>query len=277
MVTSVDDPARIDRVDGSPKILLLVEDGEQNESLHHPIRAHILRVLSTGINDYETEITNERETLEDGTGVTRSIEVRRPIQRYWMAVPEIVEKIAQRHPEDKITSNQCYYHLQRLEKQRLVEQDPLSEFDSAGRKRRRRGLQYRAAARFFLCHTSRFSRESTCREFLQDGWGLEPSEEDCQRLTRLISEQEQTLFKVLERLVSHMSGFAVDSVASSVLLDRLAHLFLSDDDAFIARYRDAKRILVRSGGVRLDSDRTLTAPVGNHDAIEEETRGGIVG
>jgi DNA-binding transcriptional ArsR family regulator len=270
---NADEQARSQQMESSPKILLLIEDDDQKESLHHPIRKQILRVLSAGIHDYETEVTTNVRTLEDGTGLTHSVEVRRPIQRYWMAVPEIVERLKQRYPEHGITSYQCYYHLQKLEEQGLVEQDPPSEFEDNGRKKRTRGIQFRSAARFFIYHKPGFSVDGTnpCLEFLQKGWGLDPSEKDCEELAQLVAEQDQTLFKTLENLVKHMDGSAVDSVSFSILLDRLAHVFLSDDDEFIERYRDAKRILVRSGGERLVSDEAQSS--GTEDVKEEETRG----
>jgi len=277
VTTKVDDSIQTNQTERNQKILLLIEDNEQKESLHHPIRKQILRVLSMGMRDYQTEVTTEKQTLQDGTGLTRSVEVRRPIQRYWMTVPEIVEQIGERFPERMVTSYQCYYHLQKLEEQGLVEQDPPSEFEDSGRKKRTRGLQFRSAARFFIFHRSRFSHESTnpCLDFLQNGWGLEPSKEDCERLTQLVLEQDQTLFNALEHLVSHMDESAVDSVTFSVLLDRLAHVFLSDNEEFIERYRDAKRIIVRSGGAYLNSDRATLATSEPIDVKEEETRGNI--
>jgi hypothetical protein len=273
--TNVDDSAK---KESNPKVLLFIETDEQKESLFHPIRKHILRVLSAGISEYETEVTTNVETLEDGTDLTHSIEVKRPVQRYWMAVPEIVKKFSQRYPKHKITNYQCYYYLQKLEEQGLVEQDPPFEFDDNGRKKRTRGLQFRSAARFFIYHKSRFLQENPnpCLKFLQNGWGLKPSEEDCDRLTELILEQDQALFKALEHLMSNMNESAIDSVTFSVLLDRLAHVFLSDNDKFIERYRDAKRILIRSSGGHQDVDRIWTIPNDMDDAKEEEeTRGSI--
>jgi hypothetical protein len=72
-----------------------------------------------------------------------------------------------------------------------------------------------------------------------------------------------------------MNESAIDSVTFSVLLDRLAHVFLSDNDKFIERYRDAKRILIRSSRGHQDADRIWTIPNDIDDAKEEETRGSI--
>jgi hypothetical protein len=275
--TNVDDSAKNNQTESNPKVLLFIETDEQKESLFHPIRKHILRVLSAGTSEYETEVTREVQTLEDGTGLTRLIEVKRPVQRYWMAVPEIVEMFGQRYPKHKITNYQCYYHLQKLGEQGLVEQDPPFEFDDYGRKKRTRGLQFRSAARFFIYHKSKFLHENSnpCIEFLQNGWGLKPSEEDCEQLTQLILEQDQALFKALEHLMSNMNESAIDSLTFSVLLDRFAHVLLSDNDEFIERYRDAKKILVRSSGEHLDADRMWTIPNGIDNVKEEETRGSI--
>lgn len=255
----MDETTLISQAESSPRTLLLIEHDEQKESLHHPIRKHIIRVLSAGINDFETEVTTEVQTLDDGTGLTHSVEVRRPIQRYWLTVPEIVEELENKYPELKITSHQCYYHLQKLEEQDLVEQDPPSEFDDDGRKKRTRGLQFRSVARFFIYHRPKFSTDSPypCIDFLQNGWGIEPSEEDCKELTNLILEQDMVLFNALEKLVNQMNASAIDSVSFSVLLERLAHVLLSDNDEFIERYRDAKRILLRSGGEILWSVNTV--------------------
>lgn len=273
MTTDMDNPAQNDQTMSSLKILHVIENQEQKESLHHPIRRQILRILSAGIDDYETEITTDVQTLEDGTGLTRSIEVKRPIQRYWMAVPEIVERLGQGCPELKVTNYQCYYHLQKLEEQGLVEQDPPPKFDTNGRKKRTRGLQFRSAARFFIYRNTGFPRDdpNPCLEFLHEGWGLEPSVEDCEQLAQLISEQDQSLFGTLKHLMKHMDVTSIDIVSFSLLLDRLAHVFLSDDDRFIERYRDAKRILVRSGGGHLD----VVGPssIGDDDANEKATRG----
>jgi hypothetical protein len=272
---NVKDSIESNQPESTPKTLLLVESEDQKESLYHPIRKHILRVLSAGTSEYETSVTTEVKTLEDGTGLTHSIEVRRPVQRYWMTVPEIVGRLCQRYPDHRITSYQCYYHLQKLREQGLVDQDPPFEFDDSGRKKRTRGILFRSAARFFVYHKSGFSQDSPrpCLEFLRDGWGLEPSEEDCRQLTELILEQNRTLFNTLEHLVDHMDEIAIDSVSCSTLLDRLAHVFLSDNEGFIERYRDAKKILVRSGGGHLNTDWTLAPPHGEDDASGYETGG----
>ena len=275
--TNTDESNKNNQLEDTPKVLFFLETKEQTESLYHPIRKHILRVLSAGTSEYETEVITKAETLEDGTGLTHSIEVRRPIKRYWMTVPEILENFNQRYPEHKITNYQCYYHLQKLGEQSLVEQDPPFEFDNRGGRKRTRGLQFRSAAKFFIHHRSRFLRDSPkpCLEFLQNGWGLNPSEKDCEQLVQLFMEQDQTLFNALEHLMKNMDESAVDSMTFSVLLDRLAHVFLSDNNKFIERYRDAKRILVHSGGQHLDADRVWSNTNGIADVKEEETRGNM--
>jgi len=275
VVANVNSAIGCDQTNSNPKTLLVVETEEQKESLYHPIRKHILKVLSAGRSEYETEVTTEVQTLEDGTGLTRSIQVRRPVQRYWMTVPEIVESLGLRYPSHKITNYQCYYHLQKLREQNLVEQDPPFEFDDDGRKKRTRGLLFRSAARFFIYHKPSLSQDSPrpCLDFLRNGWGLEPSEEDCKLLTELILEQDQILFSTMEHLVDHMDESAVDSMTFSLLLDRLAHVILSDNDKFIERYRNAKRILVRSGRSCLNTDPTLVALQKDGNVKDYETGG----
>lgn len=240
--------------ESSLKSLLLVESDEQKESLRHPIRKRILRTLSLGVADFETEITKKEETLNDGTGLTHSVEVRRPIKRYWMDVPEIIEQFEKRYPEREITSFQCYYHLQKLEEQGLVKQDPPTEYDKNGKKKRCRGLQFKSAARFFIQNRPSFTNDNstTCIKFMQDLWGLNISVEDCEKLIQLNTEQDEILFNAFEYLASRIEG-SFDSMSVPLMLDRLAHVYLSDNDRFIERYRDAKRILVLSGGNYLDS------------------------
>ena len=68
-----------------------------------------------------------------------------------------------------------------------------------------------------------------------------------------------------------MDESVVDNMSFSVLLDRLAHVLLSDNDKFIERYRDAKRILVRSGGRYLDSGGTMSNSI--DDVKNEKSRG----
>lgn len=276
MTTNVDELTQLDQVERNPKILLLIEADEQKESLQHPVRNHILRVLSVGINDYEIETTTEKKTLEDGTGLTHSVELRRPIQRYWMTVPETIGEFRQRYPELKLTSHQCYYHLQKLEELGLVIQDPPSKLDKNGKKKRTRGIQYQAAARFFLTRPG-FSpgNPDSCVKFFQNGWGFTPSVEDCEQLIHLLVEQDLLIFRTFEHLAGHMKVFDLDSVSLSVLLERLAHIFLSDNDEFIERYRNVKKILIRSGGGFLGPVATLTSPIENDDVEKEDTRGKI--
>jgi len=275
MTTDVIDPARKDNPkEANSRILFQVENNEQKESLHHPIRKRILRILSMGLLDHETEVITKVQTLEDGTELTHSFEVKRPVKRYWMGVSEIIEQFEKRYPEREITNYQCYYHLQKLEEQGLVEQDPPPEYDKSGKKKRIRGLQFRSAAKFFLQHSPRLENENpkNCIKFLQEVWGLEFSKEDRERLQQLISEQDRTIFDAFEYLVSNME-VPVDNMSLSLLLDRLAHVYLSDNDQFIERYRDAKRILVQSGGDYLTSDSTTSTHTGNDDVKDQETRG----
>ncbi|MFX1332284.1 MAG: winged helix-turn-helix domain-containing protein [Promethearchaeota archaeon] len=273
--TNGNDLDHLDQEGNNPKVLLFIETDEQKQSLHHPFRKKILKALSAGIEDYETQITTEIKTLKDGTGLKHSLELKRPIQRYWLTVSELVDELCYRYPKLEITSYQCYYHLQKLEEQGLVEQDPAPEFNDDGKKRRIRGRRFRAAARFFIAYNPGFSPGNPipCVEFLQNNWNLTPTKKDCEDLTDLIFQQDMALFKALEHLAAHLNEPDMDSVTLSVLLERLAHVFLSDNHEFIERYRKAKAILIRAGGRFLESDTKDMDVTQTSDAKGTGTRG----
>lgn len=233
-----------------PEVILLVEGDEQKKSLHHPIRKQILRVLSMGIEDFDIEVKREVETLEDGTELTRQVEAKRQIKRFWLTVPEIVEDLQRRYPKSEVTSYHCYYHLRILQEQGLVHQDPPLEFDATGRKRRNRGTQFRAAAKFFLSNVTNLSLEnpSPILDVLDDGWGVNLSDEDGEQLCNLLVEQERTLLAAFEHLASHLSDSRIEHVTLPVILEKLAHVYLACDEEFMERYRYLREILVRSCG-----------------------------
>lgn len=233
----------------NPKIILLVTSEEQKTTLLHPIRKPILRVLSTGKSDFETITTTENTILEDGTGLTHLVEIKKPIRRYWMTIQEIVIELQKKHPALEITSQKCYYHIEQLINLGLVVQNPPSDFDEKGTKIRVRGKQFRTVARFFIISNqwvsaSNFDALLSC---LNNVWGVVPSEDDRVQLIDLISQQEQALFDTFEKLSVHTNDFDIDSVSLSLLLERLAHVYLSDDEQFIEGYRKMKQALTRSG------------------------------
>ncbi|MCK4567792.1 MAG: hypothetical protein KAU48_10840 [Candidatus Thorarchaeota archaeon] len=81
-----------------------------------------------------------------------------------------------------------------------------------------------------------------------DGWGVNLSDEDGRQLSNLLVEQERTLFVAFEHLAGHLSDSRTEHVTLPVILERLAHVYLACDKAFIERYRNLREILVRSCG-----------------------------
>jgi hypothetical protein len=249
-MTDVDgiDEVRLEK--SEPEVILLVERDDQKKSLHQPIRKQILRVLSMGIDDFDIEVRREVEALEDGTELTRHVEAKRPIRRYWITVPEIVEALQRRYPKSKVTNHHCYYHLQILQEQGLVHQDPPLEFDGTGKKRRNRGTHYRAAAKIFLSNVTNLSPEnpSPILHALDNGWGANLSDEDGEQLGNLLVEQEKALFAAFEHLARHLSDSRTEHVTLPIIIEKLAHVHLACDEEFIERYRNLREILVRSCG-----------------------------
>lgn len=245
----IDRIAQLSQRNDDPKTILLVTSEEQKATLLHHIRKPILKVLSAGISDYETKTTTENRILEDGTGMTHLVEIRKPIQRYWMTIPEIVEEIQYKHPLLEITSQKCYYHIEQLINLGLVIQNPPSDFDKKGAKIRVRGKQFRAVARFFILSNQCVSADNSdaLLKCLSNVWGIVPSDEDKDQLIDLISQQEKLLFNSFENLLENTIDFDIDSVSLSLILERLAHIYLSDDEQFIERYRSVKQALIRSG------------------------------
>lgn len=232
-----------------PKTILLVASEVQKAALLHHIRKPILKVLSAGISDYETKTTTENRILEDGTGLTHLVEIRKPIQRYWMTITEIVEQLQQRHSALEITSQKCYYHIEQLRNLGLVVQNPPSDFDEKGAKIRVRGMQFRAVAKFYILSNQCVIADNsdTLLKCLSNVWGIVPTGDDKDQLIDLISKQEQVLFNSFENLLDNTIDFEIDSVSLSLILERFAHIYLSDDEEFIERYRSVKQALIRSG------------------------------
>ncbi|MHA2230530.1 MAG: hypothetical protein ACXABL_15115 [Candidatus Thorarchaeota archaeon] len=250
MVTDIESKVALHETGDNPRTIFLVQTEEQQTTLQHSVRKEILKVLAAGISDFETETRSKVNTLEDGTAMTHLVEVRRPIRRYWMSVPEIVKELQKRHPKPRITNYQCYYHLQKICNQGLAEQDPHSNDDSKGKKKRIRGKRYRIAARFFISYQmpDLQSHQSSAHDLLSKGWGINVSEEDGERLKDLMSQQDKALFDALKHLAANLIESENNCVTLPVMLERLAHVYLSNDENFIERYRDVQEILVRYGG-----------------------------
>jgi hypothetical protein len=267
VVTDISDMVASQDLGDNQKVILLIETEGQKRSLLHPIRKRILKVLSIGIDDYQTKTETTVENLEDGTDLVHHVHVKKPIRRYWMTVPEIVDALKQRNSKQKVTVYQCYYHLDKLCEQGLVEQDPHSIINEKKNKKRIRGKRFRSAARYFLSNHPTIFSDNTNQilNLLEEQLGLNPSNEDGKQLIDLVMDQDKALFNTLEYLASHLNHSDSDCVTLPVLLERLAHVYLSNDEEFIERYRDVKEILIRSGGKFLETDEVVNPPVQKGD------------
>ena len=125
----------------------VIENPEQRASLYDPVKQGILRVLNEGHKDFVSEVKREQRTLDDGTRITEETKVEKPIQRYWMTVPEILQALRTTNPNLTIATSQAYYHLGKLHEQGLLEQFPKV---ASASKTRVRGRYFRAAATFFV-------------------------------------------------------------------------------------------------------------------------------
>jgi hypothetical protein len=259
MASDTNSIAEAQQPDSVPKVILLLETSDQRQSLHDPIRRHILNVLGSGVVDYSLETRTDSKTLEDGTDVTHHVEVRTPFKRYWMTVPEIIEELNQRQPEPKITNYQCYYHLEKLRDQDLVVQDPTSNDKDRDQKIRVRGKRFRTAARFFVSNYSKTTVKDFEKllDFLSKGWGVSPSDEDKKRLKELISKQDRHLLNALEHLATQLAENELDQVTFPIELERLAYVYLSDDNDFMERNKETREILIRSGGSTFKEESSL--------------------
>lgn len=136
---------------------MVLETPDQKESLYHALRLEILRALSTGVEDFETEVRKNEKELDDGTLILEEVTIRKPSQRYWMSVHEVLEAIAKTKPDLKISNYNCYYHLRKLRNQGLVEQYPPPKRGRKGDRKRVRGMFFRTTARFFVPTTFEIS------------------------------------------------------------------------------------------------------------------------
>ncbi|MGY5854730.1 MAG: PAS domain S-box protein [Candidatus Thorarchaeota archaeon] len=125
----------------------VIETPHQRGSLYDPVRQEILRVLTEGYEDYASEVRREQRTLDDGTRITEEVKVERPVRRYWMTVPEILDTLRTTNPSLSLATTKAYYHLGKLHEQGLLEQFPEI---ASGTKTRVRGRHFRTPARFFV-------------------------------------------------------------------------------------------------------------------------------
>jgi PAS domain S-box-containing protein len=126
----------------------VIETADQRASLRDSIRKEMLRVLMQGQEDFAIETKTEQRTLDDGTRITEDIRVEKPIRRYWMTVPEILESIRIQNPSLSLATTKAYYHIRQLQEQGLIEQHPPKT--GKGTKGRVRGMHFRTAAKFFV-------------------------------------------------------------------------------------------------------------------------------
>ncbi len=125
----------------------VLETRGQRASLYDPVRQEILRVLIEGYEDYTTDVKIGQRTLDDGTRITEEVKVEKPIRRYWLTVPEILDNIRANNPGHSLATTKAYYHLGKLHEQGLLDQFPKT---ASGKKTRVRGRYYRLAAKFFV-------------------------------------------------------------------------------------------------------------------------------
>ncbi|MFW9846022.1 MAG: hypothetical protein ACFFD6_04700 [Candidatus Thorarchaeota archaeon] len=254
MTLKTDDEKTLQEAGQSPKVILHVENDEQRRSLGHPTRKQILSVLRNGVVDYATETRKEEKTLEDGTGLTYMVEVKSPITRYWMSVPEIMHLINERFPTSEITNYQCYYHLQKLRDHELVRQDPpVSQMDDDA-SRRIRGIRFRSTAQFFAVRNSGNSVNDTEHFFniLNNELGIILTDDDKEALSDLLKEQDMALNAAQEYLAGFLSE--TNCVTLPAILERLAHALLSQNEQFMERYQAVKKLLDRSGATFSELD-----------------------
>ena len=136
---------------------LLLERTDQRTSLYDPVRRAILYALNQGQTDYESEVNKTQKTLEDGTRITEETIVEKPVQRFWMTVPEIIDSIRSTVPDLALSSPICYYHLRKLQEQNLIEQYPPKADLEDGKGKRIRGMHFRTKAQFFIHATAEAS------------------------------------------------------------------------------------------------------------------------
>ncbi len=125
----------------------VLETPDQRASLYDPVRQEILRVLIEGNEDYTIDVKREQRMLDDGTRITEEVKVEKPIRRYWLTVPEILDTLRANNPSLSLATTKAYYHLGKLHEQGLLEQFPKTAND---KKTRVRGRHYRLAAKFYV-------------------------------------------------------------------------------------------------------------------------------
>ncbi|TXT54539.1 MAG: hypothetical protein BAJATHORv1_60035 [Candidatus Thorarchaeota archaeon] len=243
----------------TPKTLFRLKTRAQEESLKHPLRQKILRVLCEGILDFEIEREVRKKTLQDGTSVTHHVTRSTPTRRFWMTVSEIHEAAHVRFPEFKATKQQCYYHLNQLIEHGLIKEHQLG--DARYRSKKPRARFYRSIARFFISQYLGVSPSDVeeVLETLKHGWDVVPKPKDRRRLKEIFIEQERLLSATVQQLAEHLVGDSEYLLNHPNLIEQVALVFLSDDDDFVRSYQETKEILIRSSEGFQDIDANMTS------------------
>lgn len=148
------------------KDFMVLESASQKESLYHTLRLEILRALNQGFEDFQTETRKTEKTLENGTIISEEVTIKKPSQRFWLNVQEILAIINENKPKLEMSNYNCYYHLKKLLEQGLVEQHPPPKEDDKGTSKRVRGMFFRTSARFFVPTTFEISTDLAERDVL---------------------------------------------------------------------------------------------------------------
>ena len=82
---------------------MVLETADQKQSLYHPIRSKILKALDRGYEDFTSEKKITEKKLEDGTIITEAITIRKPHNRYWMIVQEIIQIINEQDEDTNLS------------------------------------------------------------------------------------------------------------------------------------------------------------------------------
>ncbi len=231
------------------RLILKLEDSEQESTLYHPIRRKIIEVLSSGILDFQVSTDLREDILDDGTAISHMVSTRTPFQRYWMTVAEILDAIERSHPKIKVTKHRCYYHLDKLMALGLVEQYPPVSSNKDGNRQRVRGRSFRTTARFFISGLRGMSSQLSERilNILDNCWGFDTTRLERSRLRELLHSLDETIVSMMGCIASNMKGSSTEYMLIPLVLEQLALLLLSDDERFIALQREAKRILASNG------------------------------
>jgi hypothetical protein len=221
---------------------MVVRDWTRLASLRHPVRKEIIAAMTLGKEDFITEKTEEVKKLDDGTRITQTLVVKRPSTRFWLTIPEILDNARRINPKSSITSRQCYYHMHELVNLGLVEQYP--EQPKSNKKNSRiRGLYFKPFARIFIPAAQEYGVE-----MLESLFGIEFSDDQELRLKKAIETTENKFAYMTEKLAAKIRNVPIDFDTLSLLLIRLADIFLSDDAEAIQSAEELKGIL----GTKLD-------------------------